>query len=170
MALVHEQLYQSDDLSRVEFAGYVQSLLDYLWRAHGTAAAHVRLVLDLQPLYLSVNAAVPCGLILNELVSNALKHAFRGRTSGQVNVSLAGGEDGDVQLRIRDNGRGLPPGADWRQSRSLGLRLVQMLAGQLGGNVEVETGEDEGADFRIVFGHVGERNRGDREQGEPADR
>ena len=79
MALVHEKLYQSADMARVEFAEYAQSLLNYLWRAHGTAASGVRLALDLEPVPLSVNAAVPCGLILNELVSNALKHAFRGR-------------------------------------------------------------------------------------------
>ena len=79
MALVHEKLYQSADMARVEFAEYAKSLLNYLWRAHGTAASGVRLALDLEPVPLSVNAAVPCGLILNELVSNALKHAFRGR-------------------------------------------------------------------------------------------
>ena len=81
MALVHEKLYQSADMARVEFAEYAQSLLNYLWRAHGTAASGVRLALDLEPVPLSVNAAVPCGLILNELASNALKHAFRGRAT-----------------------------------------------------------------------------------------
>ena len=79
MALVHEKLYQSADMARVEFAEYAESLLNYLWRAHATTAAGVRLALDLEPVPLSVNAAVPCGLILNELASNALKHAFRGR-------------------------------------------------------------------------------------------
>lgn len=150
MAMVHEKLYQSADLARVEFSEYARSLLSYLWRAHGFAATGVQLVLDLQPMSLSVNAAVPCGLILNELVSNALKHAFCNRTDGQVTVSLRNGTQGRVYLFVRDNGTGLPAGFDWRQSRSLGLRLVQMLAGQLHAAVEVTS--VGGVEFTITFG------------------
>ena len=153
MAMVHEKLYQSADLARVEFSDYAQSLLNYLWRAHGTAASGVRLILDLQPVSLSVNAAVPCGLILNELVSNALKHAFCNRADGQVAVSLLSGIQGRVRLDVRDNGTGLPEGFDWRQSQSLGLRLVQMLAGQLHAAVEVTS--IEGVEFTISFGGAG---------------
>jgi two-component sensor histidine kinase len=150
MALVHEKLYQAHDLARVEFAEYTQSLLNYLWRAHGTTAARVRLALDLEPMPLSVNAAVPCGLILNELATNALKHAFRDRAGGEVVMSLHGGPDGRVCLRVRDNGVGLPAGLDWRQADSLGLRLVQMLAGQLHATVDVSHGE--GTEFAVTFG------------------
>ena len=149
MALVHEKLYQSADMARVEFAEYAQSLLDYLWRTHGTTASGVRLALDLEPVPLSVNAAVPCGLILNELVSNALKHAFRDRAGGEVAVSLRGGPQGRVCLRVRDNGTGLPAGFDWRQADSLGLHLVQMLAGQLHATVEVSS--KEGTEFAVTF-------------------
>jgi PAS domain S-box-containing protein len=153
MALVHEKLYQSADMARVEFSEYARSLLSYLWRAHGTAASAVRLTLDLEPVPPPVNAAVPCGLILNELVSNALKHAFCGPAppgrGGEVTVSLRGGPQGRVCLRVRDNGKGLPAGLDWRQANSLGLRLVQMLAGQLHGTLEVSGGE--GADFSLTF-------------------
>jgi two-component sensor histidine kinase len=99
---------------------------------------------------LSVNAAVPCGLILNELVGNALKHAFSGRSGGEVAVSLHGGTQGQVYLSVRDNGTGLPAGFDWRQARSLGLRLVQMLAGQLHAGVEVFSSV-EGTKFEISF-------------------
>ncbi len=153
MALVHEKLYQSADLARVQLDEYVQSLLNYLWRSHGTAS-DIRLVPDLEPVSLSAVAAVPCGLILNELVSNALKHAFGGRTDGEVGVSVHGGPEGEVRLIVRDNGRGLPEGFDWTQGRSLGLRLVQMLAGQLHASVEV-SGE-KGTQFTIIFT---ERNR-----------
>ncbi|MDY0170057.1 MAG: PocR ligand-binding domain-containing protein [Thermoguttaceae bacterium] len=148
MALVHEKLYESSDMARVEFAEYVQSLLGYLWHAHATASG-VRLVTDLEPVSLSVNAAVPCGLILNELVSNALKHAFRGRAAGEVAVSLRDSPDGRVCLRVRDNGTGLPPDFDWRQADSLGLRLVQILAGQLRATVEVSGGE--GTEFSVTW-------------------
>ncbi|MBI4776201.1 MAG: PAS domain-containing protein [Deltaproteobacteria bacterium] len=150
MAMVHEKLYQSTDLARVEFADYAQSLLNYLWRAHGSDADGVRLVLDLEPVLLPVNVAVPCGLILNELFSNALKHAFNGRAGGQVTMSLRGDAQGRVRLCVRDNGTGLPEQFDWRQSRSLGLRLVQMLAKQLRAAVEVSS--VKGTEFTIAFG------------------
>ena len=149
MALVHEKLYQSADMARVEFAEYARSLLSYLWRAHGSAASGVRLVLDLEPAPLSVNTAVPCGLILNELVSNSLKHAFSGRPGGEVAVSLRCGPEEQVWLRVRDNGAGLPEGLDWRKADSLGLRLVQMLAGQLHATVEVSSAE--GTEFKVTF-------------------
>jgi PAS domain S-box-containing protein len=151
MALVHEKLYQSADLARVEFAEYARSLLNYLWRAYGTAASGIRLTLDLEPVSLPVNEAVPCGLILNELVSNALKHAFRdrGHTEAAVTVSLRGDGEGQVRLSVRDNGTGLPAGFDWSQASSLGLRLVHMLAGQLHAAVEVSS--TGGTEFKISF-------------------
>ena len=113
MALVHEKLYQSADLARVEFAEYLRSLLNYLWRAHGTAASGVRLTLDLEPVPLSVNAAVPCGLILNELVSNALKHAFRGRAERRS----------DRVASRRGAGPGVPVRARQRHGPAGGVRL-----------------------------------------------
>jgi two-component sensor histidine kinase len=164
MALVHEKLYQSADMARVEFADYAQSLLHYLWRAHGTVASGIRLDLDLEPVPLSVNTAVPCGLILNELATNALKHAFGERDGhggeagvgggavarGVVSVSLRGGPEGQVCLCVRDNGSGLPAGLDWRHADSLGLRLVQILAEQLHATVEVSSGG--GTAFLVSFG------------------
>jgi PAS domain S-box-containing protein len=152
MALVHEKLYQSDDLSRIEFSEYARSLLNYIWRSHGTGTSGIRFALELEPVSLSVNVAVPCGLILNELVTNALKHAFGDRPEGVVTVSLQRGEQGEVRLRVCDNGTGLPPGFDWTHSRSLGLRLVQMLAGQLHAKVEVSS--HEGTEFSLTFGFM----------------
>ncbi len=148
MALVHEKLYQSADWSQVDFAGYAKSLLGYLWRAYGTAASDVRLVMDVEPVLLTVNSAVPCGLILNELVSNALKHAFRARKDGEVTVSIHSAQ-GMIRLSVRDDGTGLPEGFDWKQAHSLGLRLVQMLAGQL--HAEVELDREGGTEFKITF-------------------
>ena len=150
MALVHEKLYQSADMAQVQFAEYAQSLLNYLWRAHETTAPGIRLALDLEPVQLSVNAAVPCGLVLNELASNALKHAFHSRADGEVSVVLRGSPEGRVCLRVRDNGTGLPAGLDWRQADTLGLRLVQMLAGQLDATVDVHS--NKGTEFTVTFG------------------
>ena len=149
MALVHETLYRSDNLAHVEFAEYATSLLDNLWRSHGSSANRIRLKLDLQAVSLTVGKAVPCGLILNELAVNALKHAFTDRDEGEVTVMLHTKPGGHVSLCVCDNGIGLPTGLDWRQSRSLGLRLVQMLTGQLNGTMEVKS--NGGTEFRITF-------------------
>jgi PAS domain S-box-containing protein len=150
MALVHEKLYQSADMARVEFAEYAEGLLHYLWRAHGTSSSGIRLSLDLEPVALSVNAAVPCGLILNELASNALKHAFRDGKGGVVAVSLRADPEGRVHLKVRDNGAGLPKGLDWRRSKSLGLQLVQIFSQQLHADVNVSA--SEGTEFMVSFG------------------
>jgi two-component sensor histidine kinase len=150
MALVHEKLYQSADLAHIDFAEYTRSLLSYLWRAHGVAAAAVRLTFDLEPVSLPTDTAVTCGLILNELAVNALEHAFQGRPEGNVTVSLRCVTDGQIRLCLADNGVGLPPGFDWRRNRSLGLRLVQMLSKQLDSTVEVSSGY--GTKFEIIFG------------------
>ncbi len=148
MALVHEKLYQSADLAQIDFADYAKSLLNYLWRAHETASG-IRLEQDLQAVMLPINIAIPCGLILNELVGNALKHAFKGREGGKVTVSLNVHEKGRVDLSVRDNGTGLPPGSEWRTATSLGLRLVQMLSGQI--HADVEVADNEGTEFTITF-------------------
>lgn len=149
MALVHEKLYQSESLARVDFADYAGTLLAYLSRAHSRPGCAIEVKTDLKPVSLSVEQAVPCGLILNELISNAFKHAFRDRTHGTVWTRLDFGPDGRVRLRVSDSGVGLPPGLDWRHARSLGLRLVQLLAGQLHATVQVQTGS--GTEFEIAF-------------------
>jgi PAS domain S-box-containing protein len=157
MALVHEKLYQSESLAAVDFADYTRSLLNFLARAHGNSETTVGLKLDLQPVSLSVETAVPCGLVLNELVTNALKHAFRGRAKGEITTALYTGQDGRVCLRVSDNGIGLPAGLDWRQSPSLGLRLIHLLAGQLGATLDVRTGD--GTEFLITFENRPDENR-----------
>jgi PAS domain S-box-containing protein len=149
MAMVHEKLYQSADLARVDFADYTQSLLGYLWRAQGATASGIQLDLNLTPVSLSVNAAVPCGLILNELFSNALKHAFKGRDSGKVIVSVCEDAQGMVRLSVCDDGIGLPPQMNWEQSSSLGLGIVKTLARQL--RAEVEVRNAQGTEFALQF-------------------
>lgn len=149
MALVHEKLYQSEDLARVDLAEYAESLLNYLWRAHGTRASGVQLRPNLESAPVSVEAAVPFGLILNELVGNALKHAFADLTEGRVEVSLRCDADGQVLLRVRDDGPGLPPQLEWRNPSTLGLRLVGMLARQLRGDLSVVS--NDGAEFTLLF-------------------
>jgi two-component sensor histidine kinase len=150
MALVHEKLYQAEDLARLDFAEYAFSLLKNLWSSHSAANGNVRLNMFPAPLILPVEMAVPCGLILNELATNALKHAFPCGRGGEVTVTLEHDTaTGAVCLRVRDNGVGLPADLDWRQFPSLGLRLVQMLAKQMRGTVQ--TGSGPGTEFQINF-------------------
>ncbi len=148
IALVHERLYETDDLSRLNIAEYAGSLMQSLWFAFGAATGKVRLNLSMEPVLFPVGTAVLCGLTLNELASNAIKHAFPDGRGGEVNVTLEHDPaTGDACLRVRDNGVGLPADLDWQQTNSLGLRLVQMLAKQMCGIVQ--TGP--GTEFQIKF-------------------
>jgi PAS domain S-box-containing protein len=159
MALVHETLYQSENLARIDLAKYTTGLAVYLGRMHGREKPGLRLTPDLQPVTVPLESAVPCGLILNELITNAYKHAFADREAGEIVVHLRRDGDGAVTFGVRDNGVGLPAGLDWERTTSLGLRLVKMLTGQLKGRLDVTT--DHGTAVRITFTPPrGHRNRG----------
>ena len=149
MAMVHEKLYQSNDLANINFADYIQSLLRYLWKAHGTVAAAIRLQTDLSPISLPVHIAVPCGLIVNELVNNALKHAFSKGESSSVRITLKEVDEDRIQLVFSDDGIGLPSTINWRKTTSMGLRLIHMLTDQLQADVQVIT--NKGTTFIIIF-------------------
>ena len=149
MALVHEKLYQSADLGQIDFADYAQSLLSYLWRAHGAAVANFRLTLELSQVQLPLDTAVPCGLILNELAGTLLIMHSGAAARGKVSVSLQSGVDGRIHMSVQDKGIGLPDGFEWREASSLGLRLVQMLNRQLDANMEVKS--RDGTRFEIVI-------------------
>ena len=150
ISLVHEKLYQTDNLARLDFADYAASLLKHLWHTYGTLAGKVRLTLAMAPVVVPIESAVTCGLILNELAGNALKHAFPNGNSGEVTVGLdRDSATGTLCLWVRDNGVGLPEGLEWREANTLGLRLVRILAGQLRGTVT--TGPGAGSEFRVTF-------------------
>jgi len=149
MALLHEALYRSGSLARIGLSHYVESLCAPLWHAAGSVAAGVRLQQRIDDISLALDQAVPCGLIINELVSNALKHAFPGGRSGHVVVSATMLPKGLLSLSVTDDGVGLPPGRDPRSSDTLGLQLVFMLAAQLQGVVDI--GCEHGTEFRIAF-------------------
>jgi two-component sensor histidine kinase/PAS domain-containing protein len=149
MALVHETLYGSDNLASIDMAEYTRILANEVMAAYRPLRANVQLSTDLQPVSLSVDLAVPCGLILNELMSNAFKHAFPDGHSGVVHVSLR--ESGaDCIMCVTDTGVGLPADLDIATHHSLGLRLVRLLVAQLGGVVTFERG-DVGTQARVTF-------------------
>jgi two-component sensor histidine kinase len=131
MALVHERLYRSEDLASVDFGAYAEELARELVRNSGDADDRVRLRLDCSPLPLAIDHAVPCGMILNELITNALRHAFPDGRRGEVAVILRAGPDGGAELCVRDDGVGVASAAQDPAEGTLGLRLVRSLARQV---------------------------------------
>lgn len=149
MAYVHEELYKSHDLAHISLKDYGQRLARRLIHALARTR-HIALELALQDVQVTVDQAVPCGLILNELISNALEHAFQGRANGRIIVGVSL-DQGRVRLMVSDDGKGVPANFDLASSPSLGLQLVARLARQLGGSVELDSWSQAGARFSIEF-------------------
>jgi len=152
MALVHERLYRSPDLSRIEFSSYLRSLAVQLFNSFRLDPARVRVRVEAEEVFLNINTAIPCGLICNELLSNAFKHAFPEGRSGEALLRLRCLETGHCELEIGDDGVGLPDGLDWRNASTMGMQVVAMLAAQLEGTVELL--RKKGAAFRVLFKEV----------------
>jgi PAS domain S-box-containing protein len=150
MALVHEKLYQATNLSRIDFADYIRTLGDLLFRSSAINPDDVTLDVSGSEIFLSIDTAVPCGLIVNELLSNALKHAFHGDRKGKISVHLIEHGDGPISLSVRDDGIGLPAAFDFDRTETLGLQLVQALVRQIDGRITIER-RDAGAGFNVVF-------------------
>lgn len=167
MALVHEQLYQSKDLAHIDFRAYLGSLVDDVLASGRTCPASVSVSVDADEAYLDINAAIPCGLIVNELVTNCLKHAFAGRIAGRIDVGLRLTHDGEYVLTVADDGVGFPVGCDFRELPSLGMQLVASLAAQLQGTIEMRS--KSGTEFRIVFPATEERSAERKTYGESED-
>jgi two-component sensor histidine kinase/amino acid transporter len=149
MALVHEKLYQSADLAQVDFADYLRDLTASIVGASGSRANSVEFVLEADEVALSIDEAVPCGLIVNELVSNAYKHGFPDGGSGTVKVALRRGADDRLLLEVSDTGCGLRPGLDLSQTDSLGMQLVFTLVEQMQGNLQVTSQPGAGTTFAL---------------------
>jgi two-component sensor histidine kinase len=139
IALIHEKLYQAPDYSQVSFSEYTRSLAASVFRAIDVSPEGVALELAIEDVSLAVGKAIPCGLILNELMTNALKHAFPDERTGRIRVELARVAGGGLRLVVSDDGVGLPAGLDFETSASLGLQLVRMLARQLGAELDVSS-------------------------------
>jgi len=138
MSLVHEHLYQSDSLARVDFREYLTSVSSDLVRMYNVQGVTTTVKADV--VHLEIDTAVPVGLIANELLSNALKHAFKGRSGGSIEVGLRRREDSRVELTVVDDGIGLPAQFELNDSASMGLHLVDGLAKQIDGTFEIVRG------------------------------
>jgi two-component sensor histidine kinase len=152
MSLIHQKLYQSQNAATIDFAEYIHDLTDALFNSYGARRDVVRLTLRIDGTILNVDTAIPCGLIVNELVSNSLKYAFPDGKQGQIHVSMRKDGNDRFTLVVGDTGVGLPKGFDYQESPSLGLKLVHTLVDQLGGTVEID--RQGGTQFRITFREI----------------
>ncbi len=149
MALIHEKLYQSQDMACIDFSAYVQSLASYLFRAYAGYSSNVRLDVQTHNVMLNIDVAIVCGLIINELMTNSLKYAFVDRSSGRITVELKRQSKNKALLAVRDDGPGPPEDLDVLSTNSLGLKLVRTLARQLQGEMKYYV--QEGAIFELIF-------------------
>ncbi len=150
MGLVHEKLYRSTDLSSIDAGAYLTDLARTVFASHNVLGERIALDADIAPLRLSIDVAIPCGLILNELISNALKYAFSGREKGTVSVCLRSDDGGGMRMTVADDGAGLPGDFDLNGSSSLGLKIVRDLAAhQLGADIDVRS--ESGAEITLKF-------------------
>ncbi|MBN1327233.1 MAG: PAS domain S-box protein [Candidatus Cloacimonetes bacterium] len=148
MSLIHEKLYLSENLEKIDFANYIRSLTTFLFSSFSINPNNVKLQVEVRDVYLDINKAIPCGLMVNELVSNALKHGFPLGRKGVILISLAVTND-YYQLTVSNDGLPFPDDLNFKESKSLGLQLVNALTEQLHGKIELET-EPQTA-FKINF-------------------
>jgi len=158
MALIHEKLYQSTGLDRINFGDYLQDLADQLFDSYSVETQAVELELKIDPVELNLETANPCSLIVNELISNALKHAFADGRPGKLSLELYRDGDRTITLIVRDNGVGLPEGLDIRNVESLGMELIWTLTEQIEGTLELMEVR-QGTAFKLTFSELRYRQR-----------
>ncbi len=155
MALIHEKLYQSKDLAKIDFAEYIQTLSSQIMRTYSTGR-NVTLNISVDQVRMGVDTAVPCGLIINEMISNSMKHAFPDGRYGNISIDLhelPGNGVKTYRLKVKDNGIGLPANFDINNATSLGMVLITSLTGQLNGKMEIKS--TEGTEYLITFQETG---------------
>ncbi len=157
MAMIHEMLYDSEDLSTINFHGYIQNLIYDLFNSYGISSSILRLHLNVDEIHLNIETAVPCGLIISELVSNSLKYAFPQGKQGNLSIDFHRNNTDQLELVIADDGIGLPDNIDFEKIDSLGLRLVNSLVDQLDGILELD--RSHGSKFIIRFKELIYRKR-----------
>lgn len=148
MALIHERLYSSESLKNIEFSEYIQTLVQDLFHNYSTSADKIRLEIDVDRMDMDINTSIPLGLIINEMVSNALKYAFPQNKTGFIKIGLHH-ESNEYILEVSDNGVGLPEDFNADETDTLGMLLINSLVRQLDGSLELK--REPGTSFRITF-------------------
>jgi PAS domain S-box-containing protein len=155
IALVHEKLYESENLARIEFGSYIQRLAVSLFHAFNVKESSVLLEMNIESISLDISTAIPLGLIINELVSNSLKHAFPEGRKGKIRLDFHKKNKNSYSLIIKDNGIGLPKNIKFQNPQTLGFQLINDLIDQIDGSVEVS--RRGGTTFKIIFQKKGEK-------------
>jgi PAS domain S-box-containing protein len=150
MALIHEHLYATEDLNGLNFADYAEQLARELCISFAVDSERLTVLVDAQPLELGVDRAIPCGLILNELLTNSLKYAYPGGGSGEIRIRFARLDAGRMSLSCEDDGVGIPEAFDWQNARSMGLRIVNILTKQIEGELSLDRSV-RGTRFALTF-------------------
>jgi two-component sensor histidine kinase len=148
MALVHEGLYRSRDLARIDFSDYVKRLTTHLFSVYNQVSKNINLKLEVEEIYFDINKAIPCGLIINELVTNSLKYAFPEGESGEICVKIDKNLD-KYDVIVKDTGKGFPEDEDFLMTETLGMQLVTDLVKQLNGTIHLD--RKDGTKFKINF-------------------
>jgi PAS domain S-box-containing protein len=148
MALIHERIYQSTDLHTIDFGNYVKTFASELYHTYDCHPNIIKLKIDMEPIPVDINTAIPCGLIIHEFLSNAIKHAFPKDKNGEILIEFYKKDD-KLILKVKDNGIGLPADIDLKKTDSLGLKLVNALVSQIDGELEINS--DGGTEFKVIF-------------------
>jgi two-component sensor histidine kinase len=142
-------LYSNERIGEVNLAEYIKDLTTMVIASLESADIRIRTRFNLSPVFVSIQQAVPCGLIVNELVTNVFKYAYPNQSGGEVYLGIEPTSDGRVSLTVSDNGIGMPKGLEWQRSDSLGLRIIRILTKQLGGTIELDA--EQGVSFLLRF-------------------
>ena len=156
MAMVHEMLYMREDLSKIEYKPYVQELSEYLVKSIKGVDNNIKLRIDVPDIKLGIDTAIPLGLLINEAITNALKYGFTEDEEGEINIELMKGQNSDFVLNIGDNGIGFPENEDFKNTKSLGLKLINNLARQLKGSIKRDSTK-KGTHYVLTFKEVGRK-------------
>ncbi|MEB3226689.1 MAG: PAS domain-containing protein [Synechococcus sp.] len=157
MALIHEKLYRSFNLAELDLADYLKTLAEQIYASNKRHLNKAKLNFELQSIFVNIETATPCGLIVNELILNALEHAFPENQSGTILIHLSSDDNDAIKLSVKDDGIGFSENFNWRQSDSLGLQLVDLLTEQLEGDLDIQ--QKHGTEVMITFKELQYANR-----------
>lgn len=157
IAILHEKLYQSDDLAKIKVDEYVKLLAEDLLYFYELDNSKVEMKIDVEEVYLNIETAIPCGLMIDELVSNSLKYAFKPGENGTITINLHSNHDKKFTLTVSDDGVGIPMNVDPKNSETFGMQLIKYLSNQLKGDLELN--RENGTEFKLEFNELEYKNR-----------